>query len=139
MRFRFKGRSSRNEGNILLLNSLSFCFWVNFWNEGMTTMTTSSLNASLPSTSSSSTVTSLCRSITSSNKSKNRVNFSFAADRFDLSLASSEMACIKGEKLESKYPAFAVRKLELSTSSVDCGMRLGRLWSLGWSRRCSRR
>jgi hypothetical protein len=49
------------------------------------------------------------------------------------------MACIKGEKLESKYPAFAVRKLEFSASSVDRGIRLGRLELLGLSRRSSRR
>jgi hypothetical protein len=69
------------------------------------------------------------------NKSKNWVNFSFAANRFDLSLGSSKMACIKGEKLESKYSAFAVRKLEFSASSVDCGIRLEKLGSLGCSRR----
>jgi len=64
---------------VTLVKLLSFCFRVNFWNEGMTTMTTWSLIASLPATSSSNTAKSLCRSITSSNKSKNR---SFAADRF---------------------------------------------------------
>lgn len=89
--------------------------------------------------SSSRILTSLCRSTTSSNKSKNLVNFSFAEPLLDLSLGSSAIACISGEKLESKYPALAVRKAEFRASEVAGEMRLRITSSVGCRRIFCRR
>ena len=92
----------KTKRNSLLLNSLSLCFCVNLWKEGTTNMTISSPISALPVGSSSKTCANLCRSRTSSRRSKNRVNFSFPALLLDLSLGSSVIVCINGEKLRSK-------------------------------------
>ena len=102
-------------------------------------MTTSSAISFFALGSSSRILTSLCRSTTSSNKSKNLVNFSFAEPLLDLSLGSSVIACISGEKLEAKYPALAVRKAEFRASEVTGEMRLRTASSVGSKRIFCRR
>lgn len=121
---------SKAKSSSLRLNSFSFCFCVNLLKLGITTITISSATASLASLSSPKTLAIRCRSITSSSKSKNLVNFSFACDFPLFSFGSSLMACINGEKFVSKYAALAVRQLELMVSIVGWEIRGPRS---GWS------
>lgn len=102
---------------------------MNFCNEGTTSFTASSLTCIRAPSSSCNTRASWCRSVVSSKRSKNRVNFSLIA--LLLLFPSSVRVCIIGLKFESKYAAFAVRKFDRRMSCVGLDSIAGIAVSVG--------
>ena len=90
----------KSEAHSLLLNSFPRFLWMNLCNDGTTSFTASSATCALPSGSSASTHAIWWRSVTSSSRSKKRLNFSFTA-LLPLSFSSMSV-CRSGEKFASK-------------------------------------